>query len=386
MSQPLEDVRMLAGEIGPRGTGTPAEAAGADYVARRLAHLGLPVEQHHFRAVASQNSFPLAIDVLVLLAVAIYPLAGAPTRWIAAALAMCAAPLLWQTIRNAGNPLSIFLPKVTSRNVETRVSPKSETRKRAVILAHLDTNRCRLAWQSKRVASIEPLTWLVLGVLASPGLIFLAGALLGGPSWLWWLSLLPAACVMGMMVTLWKDDHTPWSPGAHDNAASVAVALEVAARLARRPLATTEVWLIFDGAEETDHGGVRDLLRRHASLLRQAAFFGLEGLGSGEIVYLTRQGICAPYHPAPHLRALAERVATGHPQLDFRPAEMLAEDDVRTLRERGYHAIGIAGRDPHTGILPYWHRPDDTVATVSTETMERAAEIVLALLDELDKA
>jgi len=386
MSQLLEDVRMLAGEIGPRGTGTPAEAAGADYVAGRLAHLGLPVEQHRFRAVASQNSFPLAIDVLVLLAIAIYPLAGAPTRWIAAALAMCAAPLLWQTIRNAGNPLSIFLPKVTSRNVETRVSAETGARKRAVVLAHLDTNRCRLAWQSKRVASIEPLTWLALGVLASPGVILLAGALLGGPPWLWWLSLLPAACVVGMMVTLWKDDQTPFSPGAHDNAASVAVALEVAARLARRPLATTEVWLIFDGAEETDHGGVRDLLRRHGPVLRQAAFFGLEGLGSGEIVYLTRQGICAPYHPAPHLRALAERVAANYPQLDFRPAEMLAEDDVRTLRERGYHAIGVAGRDPHTGILPFWHGPDDTVANVSAETMERAAAIMLALLDELDKA
>jgi hypothetical protein len=386
MNQLLEDVRMLAGEIGPRGTGTPAEAAGAEYVARRLSDFGLPVEQHRFLAVASQNSFPLAIDVLVLLAIALYPLAGAPTRWIAAALAMCAAPLLWQTIRNAGNPLSVFLPKVTSRNVETRISAGTGVRHRAVILAHIDTNRCRMAWQSKRVASIEPLTWLVLGVLATPGLIFLAGALFGGPGWLWWLSLVPGACTVGMIITLWKDDQKPFSPGAHDNAASVAVALEVAARLARRPLATTEVWFIFDGAEETDHGGVRDLLRRHGLLLRQAAFFGLEGLGSGEIVYLTRQGLCWPYHPAPHLRALAERVATGHPQLQLRPAEMLAEDDVRTLRERGYHAICVAGRDPETGILPFWHGSDDTVANVSAETMERAAAIMLALLDELDRA
>ena len=386
MSSLLEDVRGLAGEIGARGTGTDGEAAAADNVARRLSDLGLPAEQHAFRAVGSQNSFPLAIDLLVLFAVALYPLGGAATRWVAAMLALSAAPLLWQTIRNAGNALSIFLPKVTSRNVETRVSPKRETRKRAVILAHIDTNRCRLIWQSTRVASIEPMTWLTLGVLALPGLLYLVGALLGGPAWLWWLSLLPAAYVVGMVVTLWRDDRTPFSPGAHDNAASVAVALEVATRLARRPLEATEVWFVFDGAEETDHAGVRDLLRRNGPLLKEAAFFGLEGLGSGEIVYLTRQGLCAPYHPTPDLRLLAEHVSTIRPELRLRQAEMKAEDDVRTLRQRGYCAIGIAGRDPRTGILPHWHRPDDTVDTVSPEMMERAAGIVLALLDEWDKA
>jgi hypothetical protein len=189
-----------------------------------------------------------------------------------------------------------------------------------------------------------------------------------------------------MIITLWRDDRRPFSPGAHDNAASVAVALEVAGRLVRQPLQATEAWFVFDGAEETDHAGVRDLLRRHAPRLEQAAFIGLEGVGSGEIVYLTRQGICAPYHPSPELRALAERVALQHPELQFRPAEMLAEDDVRTLRERGYSAIGIAGRDPQTGILPHWHRPDDVVETVSPETMQQAAVIVRGFLDELDRA
>jgi hypothetical protein len=385
MSSLLDDVRALAAGIGPRGTGSDGEAAAADYVAQRLSGLGLPSEQHAFRAVASQNAFPLAIDLVVLIAVVLYPLGGPPTRWIAALLALTAAPLLWQTIRNAGNALSVFLPKVASRSVEARVAPKGETRKRAAVLAHLDTNRCRLIWQSTRVASIEPMTWLTLGVLAFPGVLYLAGAL-GGPFYLWWISLLPAAYVIGMVVTLWRDDRTPFSPGAHDNAASVAVALEVAARLIHRPLENTEVWFVFDGAEETDHAGVRDLLSRNGPLLRDAAFFGLEGLGSGEIVYLTREGLCAPYHPTPELRLLAERVSTARPELEFRPAEMNAEDDVRTLRQRGFHAIGIAGRDPRTGILPHWHRPDDTAETTSPATMGRAAEIVLALLVEWDKA
>ena len=41
----LSHVRKLAGEIGPRGTGTPGEAAAADFVAGRISALGLPVER-----------------------------------------------------------------------------------------------------------------------------------------------------------------------------------------------------------------------------------------------------------------------------------------------------------------------------------------------------
>lgn len=382
MSRLLEDVRFLAGTIGPRGTGTAGEAAAAEYVARRLMELGLTPEMHTFRAVPSQNVFPLAISPLALLATAVYPLGPAAARWLAAALGFAAAWLLWQTIRSAFNPLYPLLPKVTSQNVEARLGPRGELQQRAVILAHLDTNRCRLVWQSLTVKNIEPMTWLTLAVPFGTGLLYLAGAILGGMVW-WWLSLPLAAYQLGTIITLLRDDRTPYSPGAHDNAASVAVALEVAQRLSAAPLQNTEVWFVFDGAEETDHAGVLDLLRRHGAALRDAAFIGLEGLGSGEIVYLTRQGLCAPYHPAPNLLVIAKGVAAKRAEFDFRAAEMLAEDDVRTLRERGYHAIGIAARDPQTGVLPYWHRPNDTPDKVSGETMERATNIVLAFLDEL---
>jgi hypothetical protein len=201
----------------------------------------------------------------------------------------------------------------------------------------------------------------------------------------WWLSLPLAAYELGAIVTLIRDDRTPYSPGAHDNAASVAVAVEVAARLSRTRLKNTQVWFVFDGAEETDHAGILDLLRRHAAELREASFFGLEGLGSGELVYLTRQGICDHYRPTAGLLAVAESVASDHPEFEFHPAVMLAEDDVRTLRGRGFHAIGIAGRDPQTGILPRWHRPDDTPNTISEETMQRAADILCAMLEVIDR-
>jgi hypothetical protein len=380
----LAHVQVLAGEIGPRGTGTPGEEAAAEYVAGCLAALGLPVEQQSFRAVGSQNAFPLAIDLVALLAVAIYAVGGGPARWIAAGLALTTAPLLWQTIRTSGGPLRPLLARVTSRSVVARIEPKGELRQHVVLLAHLDTNRCRMAWQSSAVQALEPLTCLTLAMLASLGGLYLAGALLGGPGWLWWVSLLPAAYVVGTIVTLVRDDRTAYTCGAHDNAASVAVALEVAARLAVQLPGVTQVWLAFTGAEETDHAGLYALLRRYRSDLRHAAFIGLEGLGSGDLVYLTRQGLCTHYKPDPGLVALAERVADLRPDLDARAAQMTGEDEVGTLRRSGYRAICIAGRDPATGTLPHWHRADDTVDTISDRFLERAADFVMALLQELD--
>jgi hypothetical protein len=380
----LADVHVLAAKIGPRGTGTPAEAAAAQFVAERLETLNLAFERHTFLAVNSQNAFPLAINTVALLAVALYFGGGAVGRWLGAGLALSTPPMLWQTIRMSNNPLRPLLPKVTSHNVVARIPSQGETSQHAVLLAHLDTNRCRIAWQSSAVHSLEPLTYLTLAMLASPGLLFLADILFG-LRWAGWAALLPTAYNAGAVITLWKDERTPFSPGAHDNAASVAVALEVGCRLAARPLERTQLWLAFTGAEETDHAGLYTLLRHHGAALRDAAFIGLEGLGSGELVYLTQQGLCFHYEPDAHLVALAAGVAARRPELGLRPARMTMEDEVGTLRRLGYRAMCIAGRDPVSGTLPHWHRADDAEDTISPEFMERAADLIVALLSALDE-
>lgn len=381
----VEPVRVLAGEIGPRGTGTPGEAAAADYVARHLARLGLAVERQRFRAVADQNAFPLAVNLVALLAVVLYSLGGPLARWAAAALALATPVLFWETVTHSESPLRPLLPHVHSQNVIGRILPTVETRQRVVLLAHLDTNRCRLAWQSATVRYLEPLTWLTFAVLVLLGGLHLAGALLGGPLWVWWLSLFPAGYILGTVVTLWRDWRTPFSPGAHDNASGVAVALAVGQRLASQPLRYTEVWLAFTGAEETDHRGLKVLLQEHGATLRDAAFLDLEGVGGGELVYLAREGLCWPYRPDPGLLALAERIAVRRPDLGVRPAWMTVEDEVRTLRNRGYRALCIAGRDPQTGTLPRWHRPDDTADTVSPEALERAATFVWEMVKAMEE-
>ena len=63
---------------------------------------------------------------------------------------------------------------------------------------------------------------------------------------------------------------------------------------------------------------------------------------------------------------------------------MMQEDEVGMLRRLGYRALCLAGRDSVSGTLPHWHRPDDTVDTISDEFMRRAADLVMAVLAALD--
>jgi len=110
----------------------------------------------------------------------------------------------------------------------------------------------------------------------------------------------------------------PYSPGANDNAASVAVNLRLATQLAREPLEATEVWCAFTGAEEVDHRGLKVLLKEHPEL-RDALFIDLEGVGGGKLCYLTQEGILRHYNPDPGLLRFAEEAAKRRPEKIHRP-------------------------------------------------------------------
>jgi hypothetical protein len=82
---------------------------------------------------------------------------------------------------------------------------------------------------------------------------------------------------------------------------------------------------------------------------------------------------------------VAARVAVQRPELGVHAAQMTMEDEVGTLRRKGYRAICVAGCDPVTGTLPHWRRADDTVDTISAEVLGRAVDFVVGMLAELDR-
>jgi len=378
----LTHVEALAREIGPRGTGTKGEEQAAHYVREQLQKLGLAANEQRFLAVGDMNWFPISAALMALCGTMIYPWAGW-TRWLGALLAGLAAVLLWWAIVRADSPIRFLLPRVPSRNIVARIAPKREARRRAVVLSHLDSNRCRLAWCAGKARTIKYGSIATLAVYSANGLLYFLGAATG---WHWpYLASFPGAFyVLATLIVLIVDTRRPYSPGANDNAASVAVNLGLAERLTKDPLEKTEVFLAFTGAEEVDHRGLKVLLKEHTEL-REALFIDLEGVGGGELCYLAQEGLIKHYRPDPELVALVEEMAKRRPDLKVKPGVLLVVDEVQTLRRLGYRAICLAGRDPQTDSLPYWHTCEDTLEHVSAAALGRAAEFVWEMLQEIDR-
>jgi len=378
----LTHVEALAREIGPRGTGTKGEEQAAHYVREQLQKLGLAANEQRFLAVGDMNWFPISAALLALCGTMIYPWAGW-TRWLGALLAGLAAVLLWWAIVRADSPLWCLLPRVTSRNVVARVTPTGKTQQRVVVLSHLDSNRCRLAWCAGKAKTIKYGSIATLTAYGLNGLLYLLGAA-SRSQWPYLASLPGAAYALATLVVLLAEMHRPYSPGANDNAASVAVNLGLAEWLTKDPLEKTEVFLAFTGAEEVDHRGLKVLLKEHTEL-REALFIDLEGVGGGELCYLAQEGLIKHYRPDPELVALVEEMAKRRPDLKVKPGVLLVVDEVQTLRRLGYRAICLAGRDPQTDSLPYWHTCEDTLEHVSAAALGRAAEFVWEMLQEIDR-
>ncbi|MCK4394741.1 M28 family peptidase [Candidatus Bipolaricaulota bacterium] len=378
----LTHVEALAREIGPRGTGTKGEEQAAHYVREQLQKLGLAANEQRFLAVGDMNWFPISAALLALCGTMIYSWAGW-TRWLGALLAGLAAVLLWWAIVRADSPIRFLLPRVPSRNIVARIAPKREARRRAVVLSHLDSNRCRLAWCAGKAKTIKYGSIATLAVYSANGLLYFLGAATG---WHWpYLASFPGAFyVLATLIVLLAEMRRPYSPGANDNAASVAVNLGLAERLTKDPLEKTEVFLAFTGAEEVDHRGLKVLLKEHTEL-REALFIDLEGVGGGDLCYLTKEGLIKHYWPDPGLLKLAEETAKRRSDLQVGSTEMLVVDEVQTLRRLGYRAICLAGRDSQTDSLPRWHTCEDTVEHVSAAALGRAAEFAWEMLQEIDR-
>jgi len=364
----------------PRPTGSAQEKRAAEYVASALRGLGLEPRVDTFFAVSDMNWFPISAGLAAFLG-GVFGLFS-PT---AGGLVSAWAPfLLWYALTRADSPLRFLLPRVRSRNVLAVIPPRDGMKRRVVILAHLDTNRGRLAWSAGNAAGIK---WGTAGTLAAYALIpvLLLLTLITRSRWPAYGALLPCLYALSTVGFLLFELGNPYSPGAVDNASSVAVALGLAEELARQPLEHTEVWLRFTGAEEVDHRGAKELLRRHPEV-SGAYFLVLEGVGAGELTLVTKEGVLFPYRPDPELLKLVGTVARAHPELGIVEAPLTVVCETQTLRRLGRKALTLAGRDPGTGTLPYWHSPDDTPDHISPKKLGATLEFLRLFLGAVDRS
>jgi hypothetical protein len=380
----LAHVRALAEEIGPRGPTTPEERRASEYCQEMLARLGLKPRIESFTGARSIFYQPLLGSIAMLVAFAIYPLAGRVSAGLAATLSLVAVVSVAMELSFRDNLLRRLVPKAPSQNVVATIPPVGEHQQDLVLVGHVDTQRTPIIFKTPRwIAAYQIITTVVFGLwLVQVVLYFLATVTQW--TWIWPVTALSALGALYEAVLCLHAERTPFSAGANDNASGAGLVLALAEHLQAEPLAHTRVWLACTGCEESQHYGAADFFRRHVGELHHPVSVVFEFLGCAGPAWLTKEGIVIPFHADRDLVTLARELSAEHPEWGAYPARINGGNtEMADALRAGVPAITLVGMGPE-GEVPYVHQVHDTYDKMEPEVMRRAYAFAWTFIQALD--
>lgn len=384
----LRHIRYLVETIGPRGSTTPQERQAAEYARDVLQGLGMEARLEPFRSGRSTyRPFVLALGASLLGALLCAIIRHPLVALLAAVLNGLGAWGMFAELDFTGNWMRWLLPTGPSQNVVGVVPAREETRRRVVLMGHLDTHRTPVFYSSTIWHRL--FVALVGGTLVSMVVGALTYALLAFAGWTWLLfpvaGLAAAMQLFGLVMCLHADT-TPFGPGANDNASGAASVLALGERLAYEPLRHTEVWLVADGCEELGCYGAAALVDTHADELRDAYIIALDIVGAGDPAFLVSDSLLKKYPVDAELLAIGRQIATERPELRAFEHAGLAYTDAAIILKQGFRAFTIDALPRDDIGAVHWHQMADTVDKIELDCLRRVHEFAWEMLQRLDGA
>jgi hypothetical protein len=387
-TRPIEHVKVLCEEIGPRGPTTEEEARAAAYAASKLEEIGArQVSVEPFWSVPSLW-WSLEIASALALASTWLFLFGRGTLWgVSVFFLLLTIYIIVAELSFWRLSLSNLLPKRLSQNVYGKVFPKRESKNKLVVIGHLDTNRTPVLFHRRIVKFMPGMLAAMFAciVLKAIGFsvsslvddlhakIFVASLILDGPIFLMLLAMLHGDLI------------SAYTEGANDNATGAAIVLSLADVFTREPLERTEYWALCTGCEEATLTGIKDFLKRHSDELRDAWFVDLECLGIGNLRYVTYEGMLKKYYSNSGLvRAAVDAAhAVGDPSIGSMSLTS-GYTETAIVLGKGHKGITIMAFPEGAHDVPHWHQVSDKISNVDPEGLDRALRYIVTLAQELD--
>src|SRR5258708_4011565 len=267
MTDPLEHIRKLAKEIGPRPSTGEGGRQAAAYIAEQLERFGFAVKTEEFR---SPSSFSYAY--MLAYAISLIGFAAGGLGKAALGLLLTGIALIGFVGENttALPLLSTVVPRGRSQNVVGRLVPRDLPRRRLIMSAHYDSAQSGLMFHPRLVRRFR-LTFLVLtlSVVALPALA--AAEVVTGQR-VFWLVSIPFAAILAyaFLLLLHREIAFEHVAGANDNASGVAVMLSLAEAMSQDAPLDTEAGAVATGSEEAGLWGIQAFLKRHQDELSPA--------------------------------------------------------------------------------------------------------------------
>ena len=381
----LDTVRVLAEGIGPRPAGHLDEAAARHYIRGVLEAAGIDTVEEQRFLTPDTWGYALIVPTVIALGGNLIGALGRLGKLIGGVLSLVCAFAVWRATGGHRQLFSDVAPKRESANLIARIAPSGPVRRQVVLIGHTDTNKHRPTHAPGVKHLLLPMTSSGIVALVANG----AAQLLRFVGLEWMVARLQRLTVLGLLSALaveFADETGEFVDGANDNASAVACLLGIGQQLTATPLANTEVWLAFTGAEEVGSLGTHAMLDKYDLELGDAWFIDFEMVGTSQISYVTQHSGFSyfnAYAPDEDSLALAARTAAQHPALEVTGRPMAMVEEVGALRGRGFRGLCIVGVG-EDGWLKNWHQASDTVSNIDSSGLERAARFAWAMMQDLD--
>jgi hypothetical protein len=268
MSKPIDHIAYLSQEIGPRPAGTEEEQQSALYITDRLqkeAHLAVNIEDFACNPDYYLPRFFYLAITLVCAVLGHFVSSIAPAMTVIAFLSAAAYvaellgyPLLSRLFNNgvSQNVVAKYTPEVTDNQ-------RARRRRKIIVVANYDSGKVRADYHHALIGALHPLQIAELvGMIAIPFMMLLrvtALRTLSGSGSVAYavLMVILLACIVIPIVFIVMERVAPYNESANNNAAGVAVMLEVARRLGCDLVPITpdqEPGLIHDEKTARDEG------------------------------------------------------------------------------------------------------------------------------------
>jgi Peptidase family M28 len=366
-----------------RGSASAGEAKAAELLAELMRAHGLEPQLERERSV---GGFWRPTG-LAAAAGALAGLLGARRRIAPTLLGAAATALMADDVDAGPQLLRRMLPALQTTNVLAWTGD-AEAGETIVLVAHHDAAQTGLLfhpglveaidrhfpdWYAKQNTSVQTGRLLSLGpALATLGAL-LRSRHLSRVGTLW------SAVTLALLLDVAR---SPVVPGANDNLSAVAVLLDIAGRLAERPVKGVRVLLLSTGSEETFMEGMRGFVARHASSLDPAhtRFMVLECVGSPHLMLMEGEGMLRMRDHDAELREEVQAAADAANVKLWRGLRLGAgaTDALPALRA-GYRTACLAAcTDLKTPANYHW--ATDVPENLSWETIGNAADVCESLI------
>ena len=390
----MEIIRELCSYEG-RLAGTDAERRAANGLAERLRDLGRRVEVEPVY-VHPQSALVHAAHCLLGF---VGSLVAITVPALGFGLVLVAATSMYLDLNGRLYLLRSLFFRRASQNIVSP-GPKPDAAARLLICAHVDaarTGSVHAQARARRFARLAQRSRLPLGPYrilfwSLAALIPLLGLRMAGidSGVISALQLAPTLVLLVGLFALIDIQLADVVPGANDNASGVATAISLAGKLKDEPPANLDVWVVLDGAGESQQEGMRAFVRsRRKEFERPSTFvLAIDSVGRGDVRFQTSAGWVVGYSMDRRLVELAEAIATADAEGDQRYgaagfASGLGGEATATAGA-GWRSIGITCLDAD-GYVANRHLPSDTPKAVNHAALDRAHDFALELIRRLDE-